>query len=167
MKKYFFTFIGQYRYKTMKTLKAILIGTLFIVISMAGKAQDTDSTATTTTTTTATTMVQFYNNTSEDVLVAIAFYDKESDGWSSKGWWTVPSYKQFNLDLGNYTGRIYIHGEQSGLMGSSWGKGYSFCVDKDKGFLIHNADKADCFLHKPDFSEHKVATGISKWEFNP
>jgi uncharacterized membrane protein len=140
----------------MNAILTILIGLLFAATSTETKAQDE-----------VTTTLQFYNNTGEDIFMAIAFFDKENDGWSSKGWWTVPSYKQFSLDLGDYTGRLYIHGEQSGITGSTWGKGYSFCVDRDKGFVIHNADKADCFLHKPDFSEDKVSNGVNKWEFNP
>ena len=87
----------------MKIIKIISIGFLLLFGTIITRAQE-DSDARVTT-------LQFYNNTGEDIFVAIAFYDKDNEGWSSKGWWTVPSYKEFDLNLGSYTGRVYVHGE--------------------------------------------------------
>lgn len=110
-----------------------------------------------------------YNNTDKAVYFAYAYYDADNSCWSSKGWYNVKAYQQFDIDLGDYTGKVYIHGLQKAYLGlteNTWGSGYEFCVDPDNAFEIRNADKISC-SKKVGFSERKIGPGKNKWEFNP
>ena len=110
-----------------------------------------------------------HNNTNKDVYFAYAFYDDDNKCWTSKGWHTIKAYQQYDLDLGTYIGKIYIHGMQKALLGLSedtWGSGYKFCIDPVDAFTIRDADKINC-ANKAEFSERTIGAGINKCEFNP
>jgi uncharacterized membrane protein len=117
----------------------------------------------------AQTTLRLMNNTDKKVYASYAFYDAENSAWTSIGWYEVEPYNQTDIDLGDYKGKIYIHGKSSAYMGLSeitWGTGYTMCINSSKPFKIINADKINCDT-KRNFSETNVSTGITKWTFNP
>ena len=117
----------------------------------------------------AQSILRAINNTNKTVYFALTKYDFENRYWVCEGWYEVRSYQQFDLDLGDYNGRAYIHGKQSALLGLSentWGEGYRFCINPTDRFIIRDADHVDCD-NKRDFSERKIGNGINRWEFNP
>jgi hypothetical protein len=110
------------------------------------------------------TQIEFYNNTGTEISACYAYYNNEDRCWTSVGWYTVPPYRNKTIDIGNYTGNIYIRGRQ-GLL-NEWGSGDGqFCVDAFQSFNIKFADTKDCFSKKK-FSKCSVNPGINKWTFN-
>lgn len=110
------------------------------------------------------TLIEFYNNTGSDISACYAYYNNEDRCWTSVGWYTVKPYSNKTIDIGNYTGNIYIRGRQ-GLL-NEWGSGDGqFCVDATQAFNIKFADTKDCFSKKK-FTKRNVAPGVNKWTFN-
>jgi hypothetical protein len=110
------------------------------------------------------TLIEFYNNTGSDISACYAYYNNEDRCWTSVGWYTVKPYSNKTIDIGNYTGNIYIRGRQ-GLL-NEWGSGDGqFCVDATQAFNIKFADTKDCFSKKK-FTKKNVAPGLNKWNFN-
>ncbi len=110
------------------------------------------------------TKIQLYNNSDTELWSCYAYYNNEDKCWTSVGWYTVPAYNSKTIDIGKYTGDIYIRGRQ-GLL-TEWGSGDAyFCVDPDDAFNIKFADTKDCWSKKA-FSKLKVTPGINKWTFN-
>ena len=117
----------------------------------------------------AQSILRLINNTNKDVYSAIAHYDANDKYWVCEGWYKIEPYTQKDIDFGIYTGRNYIHGEQSAYLGLSeisWGDGYRLCVNTNGVFTIRDADHVNCDTKK-DFSERRIDDGINKWEFNP
>jgi hypothetical protein len=110
------------------------------------------------------TQIEFYNNTGTEISACYAYYNNEDRCWTSVGWYTVPPYRYKTIDIGNYTGNLYIRGRQ-GLL-NEWGSGDGqFCVDATQAFNIKFADTKNCFSKKK-FSKCSVNPGINKWTFN-
>lgn len=110
------------------------------------------------------TQIEFYNNTGTEISACYAYYNNEDRCWTSVGWYTVPPYRYKTIDIGNYTGNIYIRGRQ-GLL-NEWGSGDGeFCVDALQAFNIKFADTKNCFSKKK-FSKRSVSPGVNKWTFN-
>lgn len=129
----------------MKTLLPILIS---ILLHKNGIAQ---------------TKIQFYNNTDSEISACYAYYNNSDQCWTSVGWYNIDGYSYKTIDIGNYTGNIYIRGRQ-GLL-TEWGSGDAyFCVDPDDAFTIKFADTKDCWSKK-GFTMRKVAPGVNKWTF--
>lgn len=81
-----------------------------------------------------TTYVKVCNNSIS--LIDVAYAYQYEQGWRSKGWWNVESGDCSTINLGNYQGKIYLHGTNSQR---TWGKdNFSFCVDKNDKFDIEN-----------------------------
>ena len=109
------------------------------------------------------TQIQFYNNTGNEVSACYAYYDNDDKCWTSIGWYIVPAYQYYTLDIGNYTGYIYLRGRQG--IATEWGSGEGqFCVDI-QAFRIKFADTKNCWSKK-NFSKNFVKPGINKWIFN-
>jgi hypothetical protein len=110
------------------------------------------------------TQIEFYNNTGTEISACYAYYSNEDKCWTSVGWYTVPAYSPKTINIGNYTGNIYIRGRQ-GLL-TEWGSGDGqFCVDATQAFTIKFADTKDCWSKKK-FSKYIVGPGVNKWTFN-
>lgn len=110
------------------------------------------------------TLIEFYNNTGSDISACYAYYNNEDRCWTSVGWYTVPPYSNKTIDIGNYTGNIYIRGRQG--LATEWGSGDGqFCVDATQAFNIKFADTKDCWSKKK-FSKCSVNPGVNKWTFN-
>jgi len=116
----------------------------------------------------AQSILRLVNNTDKKILFAYVHYT-EIDKWVCDGWYAIEAYQALDFDLGDYQGKVYIHGRQSAYLGLSevtWGEGYSFCVDQKENFKIRDTEHYDC-TNKRSFSEKKIYTGINKWDFNP
>ncbi|WP_112113569.1 DUF1036 domain-containing protein [Flavobacterium aciduliphilum] len=110
------------------------------------------------------TLIEFYNNTGAEISACYAYYNNEDRCWTSVGWYTIPPYSPKTINIGNYTGNIYIRGRQ-GLL-TEWGSGDGqFCVDATQAFTIKFADTKDCWSKKK-FSKYIVRSGVNKWTFN-
>lgn len=111
-----------------------------------------------------TTLIEFYNNTGSDISACYAYYNNEDRCWTSVGWYTVPPYSNKTIDIGNYTGNIYIRGRQG--LATEWGSGDGqFCVDATQAFKIKFADTKECWSKKK-FTKRYVNPGVNKWTFN-
>jgi hypothetical protein len=110
------------------------------------------------------TLIEFYNNTGSEISACYAYFNNDDKCWTSVGWYTVPAYSYKTINLGSYTGNIYIRGRQ-GLL-TEWGSGDGqFCVDATQAFNIKFADTKDCWSKKK-FTKRYVNPGVNKWAFN-
>lgn len=110
------------------------------------------------------TSIEFYNNTGSEISACYAYYNNNDRCWTSVGWYTIPAYSYKTINIGNYSGNVYIRGRQ-GLV-TEWGSGDGqFCVDATQAFNIKFADTKDCWSKKK-FSKFYVVSGINKWTFN-
>jgi uncharacterized membrane protein len=113
--------------------------------------------------------LRLINNTDKAIYMAYAYFDYEGKYWICEGWYTIESYGQKDIDMADYRGSVYIHGEQPTYLGLSsigWGSGYKFCINPKDRFTIRDALHVNCETQK-EFSEKKLLDGINKWEFNP
>lgn len=110
------------------------------------------------------TQIEFYNNTGSEIRACYAYFNNEDKCWTSDGWYSVPAYSYKTVNIGNYSGNIYIRGRQ-GLL-TEWGSGDGeFCVDATQNFTIKFADTKDC-MSKKKFTKRYVNPGVNKWTFN-
>tara|TARA_B110000967_G_C18820147_1_gene528251 strand:- start:814 stop:1206 length:393 start_codon:yes stop_codon:yes gene_type:complete len=109
------------------------------------------------------TKIQFYNNTGSDISACYAYYDNDDRCWTSVGWSTIPAYDYKTIDIGNYSGNVYLRGRQG--LAAAWGSGDAqFCVDATNAFRIKFADTKNCWSKKK-FSKYNVKPGVNKWTF--
>lgn len=110
------------------------------------------------------TLIEFYNNTGAEISACYAYYDYNDKCWTSVGWYTIPAYNYKTINIGNYTGNIYIRGIYGIL--KEWGSGDGqFCVDAMQNFNIKFADTKNCWSKKK-FTKRSVVPGVNKWTFN-
>ena len=110
------------------------------------------------------TQIEFYNNTGSEISACYAYFNTEDKCWTSVGWYTIAAYSYKTINIGNYTGNIYLRGRQ-GLL-TEWGSGDGqFCVDAIDAFTIKFADSKDCWSKKK-FTKYNVKPGVNKWTFN-
>lgn len=108
------------------------------------------------------------NNTDDEVFYAYIYYDGTNRAWNSIGWYKVNAYSTRNIDLGNYNGKIYIHGHTTKLLTTiRWGKGFSACVNDKDAFHFKDVENIRNCEDREEFSELSVSNGINKWYFNP
>ena len=130
-------------------MKKLIILVLFVIIGSSAYSQ---------------TKIQFYNNNGNTVNACYAYYDKDDECWTSKGWYQIPAYDYITIDIGKYSGSVYIRGRQGLLYEWGSGDGY-FCVDANNAFTIKYANTKDCWSKKA-FTKLTVQPGINKWTFN-
>ncbi|WP_374505069.1 hypothetical protein [Flavobacterium sp.] len=110
------------------------------------------------------TLIEFYNNTGSEISACYAYYNNNDRCWTSVGWYTIPAYSYKSINIGNYSGNVYIRGRQG--LATEWGSGEGqFCVDATQAFNIKFADTKDCWSKKK-FSKFFVVSGVNKWTFN-
>ena len=110
------------------------------------------------------TSIEFYNNTGSEISACYAYYNNNDRCWTSVGWYTIPAYSYKSINIGNYSGNVYIRGRQG--LATEWGSGEGqFCVDATQAFNIKFADTKDCWSKKK-FSKFFVVSGVNKWTFN-
>ncbi len=78
------------------------------------------------------------NSSGEGVAVAIAYHDKESDNWVSRGWWNLKDGECKTPLSGNLKNKYYyLYGDGDSHI---WKGEHSFCVDNDNKFTLNEAD---------------------------
>ena len=113
-------------------------------------------------------VLRLINNTDKTIYSAYVHFSFENRCWISEGWFEMPAFSQKDVDMGDYTGKVYLHATRYANMGLSernWGKGYSMCVDR-KAFRIMDADKISC-NNRGEFSELMINNPLNRFEFNP
>jgi hypothetical protein len=110
------------------------------------------------------TSIEFYNNTGSEISACYAYYNNNDRCWTSVGWYTIPAYSYKSINIGNYSGNVFIRGRQG--LATEWGSGDGqFCVDATQAFNIKFADTKDCWSKKK-FTKFFVVSGVNKWTFN-
>lgn len=111
----------------------------------------------------AQSTLRLINNTSKSIVAAYAIHEGD-DGWTTRGWYLIEPYKDRDLNLGNYEGKVYIHGHNSG---GFWGNDIYLCTGGKNAFAVRNADEIRC-EYTQRFSESRITKGATKrWTFNP
>lgn len=93
----------------------------------------------------SSTLITVQNNTNMLIYFCYVAYNG-SNGWQSNGWYKVDPNSLTTIDIGIYTGNIYLYAEYNGgefAWFDSDAK-YTFCIDKTNAFSIPNADSRDC-----------------------
>jgi len=85
------------------------------------------------------------NNTGSRVGIAIGY--KDSDGWSTEGWWNLPARKCETLVKGQLVARYYYVYAVDYDRGGEW-SGKAFMCSRDKEFTIKGIE--DCLARGYD-----------------
>jgi len=85
------------------------------------------------------------NNTGSRVGVAIGY--KDADGWTTEGWWNLPSRTCETILKGNLVARYYYVYAVDYDRGGEW-TGRAFMCTRDKEFTIRGIN--DCLAHGYD-----------------
>ena len=119
------TFLG----KTLSTLAA----GLFVVLALAASAQP------------AAADFRLCNNTPSRVGVAVGY--KDADGWTTEGWWNLPSRTCETVLKGNLVARYYYVYAIDYDRGGEW-TGRAYMCTRDREFTIRGI--GDCLAHGYD-----------------
>lgn len=91
-------------------------------------------------------------------------------GWQSVGWFGVDATKCRDIDVGTYTGKMYVYADDE-FHETNWGEGEpKFCVNKINAFSINNADTTECAgadLKKVKSDEYTLVSGVNNITFKP
>jgi uncharacterized membrane protein len=85
------------------------------------------------------------NNTASRVGVAVGY--KDSEGWTTEGWWNLPSRTCETVLKGNLVARYYYVYAVDYDRGGEW-TGRAYMCTRDKEFTIRGI--ADCLAHGYD-----------------
>jgi uncharacterized membrane protein len=85
------------------------------------------------------------NNTASRVGVAVGY--KDSDGWTTEGWWNLPSRSCETVLKGNLVARYYYVYAVDYDRGGEW-TGRAYMCTRDKEFTIRGI--GDCLAHGYD-----------------
>jgi len=114
------------------TLAALALG-IFTVLSLAASVRP------------AAADFRLCNNTGSRVGVAVGY--KDADGWTTEGWWNLPSRTCETVLKGNLVARYYYVYAIDYDHGGEW-TGRSFMCTRDKEFTIRGI--GDCLAHGYD-----------------
>ena len=111
-----------------------------------------------------TTLMLCNQNTVQPMFGAFSHWHSERFGWSSKGWFRIEPGACTNIDLGDYRGRIFVHGQfaHNGQL-YRYGKEVPFCVDPINKFYLAKSDGA-C-NPKQGFNQINVGPGVYRYTF--
>jgi uncharacterized membrane protein len=117
------------------------------------------------------TIVTVCNHNSDRAIYAT--YMKQagaSAGWQSNGWFEAAANACTDIDVGVYTGNVFMYAEDQ-YEQTNWGEGsQQYCVNKTSAFSINNADIAPCTdstLKKVNSDQLAVTPGKTEWDVNP
>jgi uncharacterized membrane protein len=85
------------------------------------------------------------NNTSSRVGVAVGY--KDADGWTTEGWWNLPSRTCETILKGNLVARYYYVYAIDYDRGGEW-TGHAYMCTRDREFTIRGI--GDCLAHGYD-----------------
>ena len=80
---------------------------------------------------------------SKTIYTALVVYN-QTQGWQSRGWYQVNSQQCTSIDLGSYTGSVYIYGQYNGGESSWGGTDGVFCINQVNAFNIPYSDTDAC-----------------------
>ncbi len=113
------------------------------------------------------TKIKLRNNTDKKVYATLV-YQIQNGGWTSFGWYTVDKYSNRTIDIGNYTGDVFVHGRSGLIFTGKWGRGYTFCIDENDAFRIYNANEVNCKASAEFSKLSNVLYGsTTNFTFNP
>ena len=111
------------------------------------------------------------NNTNHDLWAAYATYDRRSETdrcWVCVGWIKVDKFNTRTIDVGNYYGQFFIHGENRAYgMERNWGDNDMLCVEEGEAFNIRCPRNIDCKVKKMFSLINSNEDGNTKFVFNP
>ena len=111
-------------------------------------------------------MLKLENNTNHDIWTAYATYDGKC--WVCAGWIKVDKYNTRSIDVGNYSGQFFIHGENRAAgMERNWGDYDMLCVEEGEAFSIRCPRDINCKVKKMFSLINSSMDGVSKFIFNP
>lgn len=119
-----------------------------------------------------TTTIRFCNTSSLNLSAAYVFLNG-TDGWTSKGWYSVKAHSCKNLAIGTfYTGNVYVYAQANGGKTVWGGQDASFCIDGTNAFSIPTSDRDLSGCRAGGFKVVKmrkfdVQVGINTWTFQP
>jgi uncharacterized membrane protein len=115
--------------KTLSTLA----GGLFVALALAASARP------------AVADFRLCNNTPSRVGVAVGY--KDADGWTTEGWWNLPSRTCETVLKGNLVARFYYVYAIDYDRGGEW-TGRAYMCTRDREFTIRGI--GDCLAHGYD-----------------
>ena len=116
--------------------------------------------------TNAQNILKLENNTNHDIWAAYAWYDGSC--WVCVGWIHVEKYNTRDVDMGGYSGQIFIHGENRAAgVERNWGDYDMLCVEEGEVFKIRCPRNVPCERKKMFSLMNSSMDGVSKFIFNP
>ena len=139
---------------TMKVMAALLV--MLFALQTHSRAQN---------------VLRLENNTNHDIWTAYATYDIRSANdrcWVCRGWIKVEKYNSRDINLGDYSGQIFVHGENRAYgMERNWGDNDMLCVEEGEAFNIRCPRNVECRVKKMFALINSNQDGITKFIFNP
>lgn len=130
---------------------------LFTVLASGARAEDTIITV-------------CNHNTDRSISSTYLKQAGASAGWQSNGWFTSAANACTDIDIGVYTGNVFMYAEDQ-FQQTTWGEGtQQYCVNRTSAFSINNADIAPCTdptLKKVNSDQLAVTPGKTEWDVNP
>ena len=106
------------------------------------------------------------NNTNHDIWASYATYDGSC--WVCVGWFKVDKFNTRDLNMGDYSGQIFIHGENRAAgMERNWGDNDMLCVEEGEAFNIRCPRNVQCKIKKMFSLINSNVDGVTKFIFNP
>jgi uncharacterized membrane protein len=138
-----------------KIFGILIISTCFFV----GQAQAVD------------TIISVCNhNTDRAIFSTYLIQAGAGAGWQSHGWFKTEIGQCNDINVGVYTGTVYLYAEDQ-YQETNWGEGdVSYCINRSEAFVINNADLADCSdpkLKKVKSNPLAVQPGRTTWDVQP
>jgi uncharacterized membrane protein len=115
-----------------KTLSTLTVG-FFVALALAASARP------------AAADFRLCNNTPSRVGVAVGY--KDADGWTTEGWWNLPSRTCETVLKGNLVARFYYVYAIDYDRGGEW-TGRAYMCTRDREFTIRGI--GDCLAHGYD-----------------
>ena len=119
----------------------------------------------------AQNILRLENNTNHDIWAAYATYDVRSASdrcWICNGWIKVEKYNTRDINVGQYTGQFFVHGENRAQgVDRNWGDNDMLCVEEGEAFSIRCPRNVQCKIKKMFALINSSQDGITKFIFNP
>lgn len=117
-----------------------------------------------------TTLHLCNENTDRKIYAAYLKQAGGGAGWQSVGWFGVDSGKCRDVEMGTYTGKVFLYADDE-YHQTNWGEGETrFCVNQTNAFSINNADTVACTdatLKKVKSDEYTLVSGMNNVSFHP
>jgi len=137
----------------------LILGILLAAFSLSALAQAEE------------TVISICNNNADRAIYSA--YLKQAGaaaGWQSRGWFKIEKSSCTDVNIGNYSGNVYLF-SQDEFQETTWGESVvKFCVNKTDAFVIDNADRAVCNesnLKRVASDMLAVTPGKTTWSVNP